>query len=94
MKIVINAQYGGFGLSEEAEAKYKGILGIVDDTFYSRCDIPRDCAVLIALVEKLGDRINTPYSSLKIVEVPDDADWYIDEQDGREWIAEVHRTWR
>ena len=94
MKIVINDMHGGFGLSEEAEAKYKGVLGITDENFYASCDIPRDCPVLIALVEEMGERANSCYSRLKIVEVPDDADWYIEENDGMEWIAEVHRTWR
>lgn len=94
MKIVINTQHGGFGLSEEAETKYKGILGIVDENFYASCDVPRDCPVLVALVEELGERVNTAYSTLKVVEVPDEVDWYIDEYDGMEWIAETHRTWR
>jgi len=30
---------------------------------------------------------------LKIVEVPDDANWYIAEYDGLEHVAERHRTW-
>jgi len=30
---------------------------------------------------------------LKIVEIPDDVDWEINEDDGSEWIAEKHRTW-
>ena len=93
MKIVINTRHGGFGLSEEAEMKYKGILGITDEHFYPSKDIPRDCPVLIALVEEMGEGVNSRYSSLKVVEVPDDADWYIAEYDGSEHIAEVHRTW-
>jgi len=27
------------------------------------------------------------------VEVPDDVDWYVEEYDGLEHIAERHRTW-
>jgi hypothetical protein len=30
---------------------------------------------------------------LLIVEVPADVDWYIEEYDGLEWVAEKHRTW-
>lgn len=26
-------------------------------------------------------------------EVPDDVQWQIEEYDGREWVAETHRTW-
>lgn len=49
---------------------------------------------LIAIVEKLGEEANTEYSELKIVEVPDDVEWYIAENDqGQEWVAEKHRTW-
>lgn len=94
MKIVINTRHGGFGLSEEAEAKYKGILGITDGDYYPSTDATRDCPVLVALVEEMGERANSCYSRLKVVEIPDDADWYIEEYDGMEWIAEVHRTWR
>jgi hypothetical protein len=33
------------------------------------------------------------YAELKIVDIPDDVEWEIDEYDGKEWVAEVHRTW-
>ena len=33
------------------------------------------------------------YAELKIVEVPDDVVWEIDEYDGLESISEVHRRW-
>ena len=94
MKIVINTRHGGFGLSEEAEMKYKGILGITDEHFYPSKDIPRDCPVLIALVEEMGERANSCYSRLAVVEIPDDVEWQIEEYDGTEWVAEKHRTWR
>jgi hypothetical protein len=32
-------------------------------------------------------------AELKVVESPDDVEWEIEEYDGIEWIAEVHRTW-
>jgi hypothetical protein len=25
--------------------------------------------------------------------VPDGVEWTVEEYDGREWVAEVHRTW-
>jgi hypothetical protein len=31
---------------------------------------------------------------LAIVEIPDDVQWIIEENDGMEWVAEKHRTWR
>ena len=33
------------------------------------------------------------YAQLKIVEIPDDVKWIVEEYDGIELIAEVHRTW-
>ena len=48
---------------------------------------------LIAVVEKLGEKAGGSCADLKIVEIPDDADWEIDEYDGLEHIAEKHRTW-
>lgn len=48
---------------------------------------------VIAVVEELGEEANGPYSKLKIVEIPDDVAWTIEDYDGKEWIAEVHRTW-
>jgi len=49
---------------------------------------------LIYVIETLGDEANGPCASLKVIEIPDDIQWQINEYDGREWIAEEHRTWR
>jgi hypothetical protein len=91
-KVVINACHGGFGLSAEAESKYKELAGITDPNFLSR-RIPRDDAHLIAVVELMGTAASNKYSELKIVDVPDDVNWCIEEYDGKEWVAERHRTW-
>jgi hypothetical protein len=49
---------------------------------------------LIAVVEELGPAAaGGPGATLKVVEVPDDADWEIEHVHGREWVAETHRTW-
>ena len=91
-KIVINTCHGGFGLSAAAESKYKELANITDPIFYSR-SIPRDDAHLIAVVELMGSAAAGGCSELKIVDVPDDVNWCIEEYDGREWVAERHRTW-
>ena len=91
-KVVINACHGGFGLSAAAESKYKELAGITDANFYSR-RIPRDDEHLIAVVELMGAEASNKYSNLKIVDVPDDVNWYVEEYDGKEWVAERHRTW-
>jgi len=91
-KVVINKCHGGFGLSAAAESKYRELAGITDPDFHS-LHIPRDDEHLIAVVELMSEEANNRFSELKIVEVPDDVNWYVEEYDGREWVAERHRTW-
>lgn len=92
-KIVINSDHGGFGLSEQALAEYKKRAIITEDSFWD-ADIPRDDPHLVDIVEEMGKDADGGYALLKIVEVPNDVDWYIEEYDGMEWVAEQHRTWR
>lgn len=93
MKVVINDCYGGFGITDAALEEYKSCRGITDENFWYY-DIPRDCPVLVSMVEEQGDAMNSHYSELKVVEIPDDVEWYIEEYDGMEHVAERHRTWR
>lgn len=91
MKVVINDCYGGFCLSREA---YE-YLGLSWDGFgfaYDN-DKMRASEALVACVEALGDRANGMCARLKVVEIPDDVSWYIDEYDGLEIIRERHRSW-
>lgn len=90
--VVINDCYGGFGLSERAFQEYKKLAGISDPEFYDR-DIPRDDPYLIKIIKTLGMSSNGPHANLKIVEIPGDVEWLIQEYDGAEWVAEKHRTW-
>lgn len=60
---------------------------------FSSRDFKRDDPDLVAVVEELGSTANGAYAELKVVEIPDDVDWCIEEYDGREWVAEKHRTW-
>ena len=53
----------------------------------------RDDKNLISVVEILGEKANGRHAKLKVVEIPDGIKWEIDEYDGIEHIAEVHRTW-
>ena len=61
--------------------------------FFTLRNIERDDPVLIQIVKEMGEEANDWASCLKIVEIPKDVDWQIDEYDGREWVAEKHRTW-
>jgi hypothetical protein len=115
MKIVINSDFGGFGLSDAAYERYLELCGIEyevvhrpfggtdywaegfvgeDEHYLSYYDIARNDAHLVQVVEEMGRKANGPHSSLKVIEIPDDVDWMIQEYDGSEHIAEVHRTWR
>jgi hypothetical protein len=60
--------------------------------FYDR-EIVRNDPILVQVVKLLGDKANGDYAELQIVEIPDDVNWEIEEYDGREWVAEKHRTW-
>ena len=57
-------------------------------------DIERNDPDLIRAIEIVGtEEASGKYASLKIVEIPDDVEWEIEEYDGSEWIAEKHRIW-
>ena len=132
MKVVINAEHGGFGLSDEAIERYVELSNfnlyrhfdtewktisyytVPYDEYekvhkqdkrtgnyyasnalcWSYRDIERNDPLLVQVVEELGEKVNSRYSLLSIVDIPDDIEWTIDEYDGSEWVAEKHRTWR
>ena len=48
---------------------------------------------LVKIVKKMGKKANGGCASLKIVKIPNNVDWIIQEYDGAEWVAEKHRTW-
>lgn len=64
-----------------------------DQDLFSNRDIPRNDPDLIAIVEEMGEAANGDYAELRIIEIPDDVKWQIDEYDGLEWVSEQHRTW-
>ena len=110
--VVINSDYGGFGLSHEAIVKLfelknwklvkrdmvSGVTfyykdSIEDHNLFYEHDLCRDDPDLVQVVKKLGKRANGQYASLRIVTIPDEVKWHINEYDGREHVAEDHRTW-
>jgi len=92
MKVVINARFGGFALSEVAKNKLLALgVNLKDcDSNSFRCD-PR----LVQVVEQLGKQASD-YESFEVIDIPFDSiwGWRIEESEGKEWIAEDHRTWR
>lgn len=106
MKVAINYDAGGFTLSlkvykmlrylvgERVEKPYKWIGEEENDQFIPY-DFPRNDPSLIKVIEELGvESASGTSCTLKLVEIPDDIDFIIcSDDDGREWIAEKHRTW-
>jgi len=90
MKVVINTCFGGFGLSLVALSRYNDLANTNVDYYY---DIERNDPCLVQVVEELGEQANGEYSDLRIVDIPDDISWYIQEYDGLESIHETHRIW-
>ena len=90
MKVVINSDYGGFGLSKLALKE----LAVMKGREVDESNIKRDDPMLVDVVERLGDKANGDWAELKVIEIPDDIEYTIHEYDGFEHIAEKHRTWR
>ena len=87
MRIVINKRYGGFSLTKEM-MDYIGYVQPSEwDEGYS---VSRTNPKLIEYLDKTDESL---HGSLKVVDIPDDVDYVIEEYDGKEWIAEKHRTW-
>lgn len=61
--------------------------------YAGRMEEDRANPALVASVEEMGEKANGRCASLKVIEVPDDAEWEISEYDGNEHVAEKHRTW-
>jgi len=101
LKVVINGGFDGFRLSDKAHWELGSFsrswgwelpvhlrdLDTID--FRSHDDV-------VAVVEDLGDDAHGGGGRLYVVEVPAEAEGniHIAEYDGKEWVAENHRTWR
>lgn len=101
MKVVYNAQYGGFSLSDAAIVRYLNLKGWVftaeKDKFgfisytvegkhwYNR-DIPRDDQTLVQVVEEMGKAANGQSATLMIEDVPSGSRWRIDGYNGLESV--------
>ncbi len=109
-KVVYNACYGGFSLSDEAIEMYldlKGFKYIKEkdrwgsiykvegwSDFYDR-NIERDDPVLVEVVEKLGNKANGECAKLKIEDVPKGSLYNITHHDGYESIEiQYNSGWR
>jgi len=67
-----------------------------DDTYYyieNHDNKLRSHPDLIKVVEQLKDQANGSCAQLKIVDIPNNTDYYIDEYDGMESVHEQHESW-
>jgi hypothetical protein len=79
---------------DERSSYLRFVKGWWEEHAFSDRDLKRDDPLLIQVVEELGsERASGSNAKLAIVEIPDGINWEIDEYDGTEWIAEVHRVW-
>ena len=92
-KIVYNACFGGYGLSEAAVMRYAEIKGInislseaIATWSFSVYDIERTDPALVQVVEELGEAANGRSAALRIAEVPAGTLYRIDEYDGVESV--------
>lgn len=99
--VVRYAELKGINLvMEESKQNLGGAVfyldGIKDDEHYfSYYDLASDRSdpLLVQVVEELGQKANGFASELKVIDIPDNVEYTVQEYDGIEWVAEVHRTW-
>ena len=96
MKVVINECYGGFCLSQTALKLLKQYKEEESNGEKWDYNVNRNDPVLIRVVEELGKKeaSNDVMSSLKIIEIPDDIEWIIEDYDGLERVVEKYRYWQ
>lgn len=85
-KVVINIDYGGFGLSRDAETwlAKRGIWQKYPE-LKSLDHLPRHEPLLVACVEALGYKANGYWADLSVVTIKHNR-YYIDEYDGKEYV--------
>lgn len=90
MKVAINKCFGMFRLSKEAY----NYLGLEWDGYGTEYNDNRIDIKLIECINKLGKLANGEFADIKIIEIPDNIKYYIDNDEGIETVHEEHRTWR
>lgn len=77
-------------LNDDLEKSIMGLAGRYWDC-WTRDN--REHPLVVRVVEELGTDASGRFADLKVVEIPDGVQYTIEEYDGLEHIAEVHRTW-
>jgi dephospho-CoA kinase len=86
-KIVISGSWGEFSVSDIARTM------IWNELKKDVHELDRDDPILVRVVEALGEAANGETARLKIVEVPEEVNWKIEEHDGKERVIELTRSW-
>lgn len=89
MKIVINTEHGGFGLSESAQRRYMELIGKNPDDYYKFkhwYELDRTDKALVQAVEELGESANDLISHLEVVELDPGTQYRISSFDGKETL--------
>lgn len=71
---------------------HKGNVDLNNINCIMSWNIKRDDPILVAVVRELKEEADGRYSNLRIVEIPDDVKWHIEEYDGMESVHEDHRS--
>jgi hypothetical protein len=84
IKVVYNANYGGYGIPDEVRIRYNEIAKTNYESFWDMDDVPRHDKLLVQLVEEY---LQEHYSDLSIFEIEGNR-YRIDEYDGAETVVE------
>ena len=96
-KVVINDDFGGFGLSEKARNWLERVVSLCPMELWDTArasefkyemvnHMPRHHPMLVACVEEFGYAANAEGSSLKVVEIPG-SQYIISQRDGHELVT-------
>jgi len=86
-KVVYNACFGGFGLSEKAINRYWELKGEPAPIDWWPIDVDRTDPILVKVVEELGEDAGDGWGDLKIRDVPTGSLYRIEEYDGYEAVV-------
>lgn len=92
MKLYAEKKGLEFRSHEEEQFSFSTVITESGNEIHS-FDIERNDPTLVEVVEELGEAADGMCADLRIIDIPDDVDWEVEEYDGKEWVTEKRRTW-